>query len=101
MTLETASERDRGEESTNGFHGTCFNTIKLIFRVGLKCQYLVVGKDREADGTLFSQHSLNKLPVMGLTNSLHYIFQRVGSTVFQEQRQCQLTATPARKIIYG
>lgn len=29
-------------------------------------QYLAVGEDRKADGTLFSQHSLDKLSVVGL-----------------------------------
>lgn len=44
-------------------------------------QYLAMGEDREADGTLFSQHSLDELPVMGLTYSLHYVFKWVGGTV--------------------
>lgn len=38
-------------------------------------QYLAVGEDRKADGALFSQHSPDKFPVMGLFYSLHYIFK--------------------------
>lgn len=49
------------------------------------CQYLTMWEDREADGTFFSQYSLDELSVMRLMYSLYYVLQGVGGTVLQKQ----------------
>lgn len=54
-------------------------------RIKVPPGYLAVGEDGEADGTLFSQHPLDELSIVGLPHRLHHVLQGVGGAVLKEQ----------------
>ena len=64
----------REERENVGKELRCASVLQNSFKPS-RSLYLAMREDREADGTLFGQHSLDKLSVVRLSHRLHYVFQ--------------------------
>lgn len=73
--------------------------FKTVLYIGVSLTDLTAGEDAQAAGTLVVEETPDKIFVVRLFHSLHYVLQRVGDVRLLKQREDELAAPPAGQVV--